>query len=259
MKFGIMWANHTWQNNHPAPLTGALEDLLPIRHSPEDLDRVVDVWAERYFCQPNYWRIDGKPWVSFFLLTSLLNHLGSHKGVGKAIERMQKRAIKNGESGLYLGLFEWDPKTAKQALDLGFDHATTYNIVRGKDQPLATPIVDYASVMETHVEKWNAFKDADVPYWPVVTQGWDVSARVHPHEVWPPVKWNWPWGHIVTGNTPERFGKLVKECRKFMASQNQKHKCMVINAWNEWTEGSVLLPTKDQGDRVLKELKKALS
>jgi hypothetical protein len=33
---------------------------------------------------------------------------------------------------------------------------------------------------------------------------------------------------------------------------------MVINAWNEWTEGSVLLPTVDQGDAVLKALKSAL-
>jgi hypothetical protein len=258
MKFGLMWANHTWQNNHPAPLNGALQDLLPIRHSLEDLDRVLDVWAERYFCQSNYWRISGRPWCSFFLLKPLLDNLGGKKGVGRAVERMQKRAQKNGEKGLHLGVFTWSTDEARTALDLGFDHATTYNVVRGLRQQSAQPLVQYDDVMASHLDLWRQFLDKGIPYWPVVTQGWDVSARNHPHEPWPPVKWNWPWGHIVVNNTPERFGKLVKECRKFMSLQAHKPKVMVINAWNEWTEGSVLLPTRDQGDRVLKALKAAL-
>jgi hypothetical protein len=63
----------------------------------------------------------------------------------------------------------------------------------------------------------------------------------------------------VTGNTPERFGELVYAARQFMAGQTgQKEKVMVINAWNEWTEGSVLLPTERDGWGVLKALKGAL-
>jgi hypothetical protein len=258
MKFGVMWANHTWQNNHPASLTEALPNLLPIRHSPEDLDRVVDIWTERYFSQPNYWRISGKPWCSFFLLSSLLQHLGGKAGVGKAIERMRKRAERNGQTGLHIGVFTWDPVEAKTALELGFDHATTYNIVRGKNQQPAQPLVEYDDVMASHFARWKDFLENKIPYWPVVTQGWDVSARVHPYEPWPPVKWNWPWGHIVVNNTPEKFGKLVRACRQFLSLQSCRPKAMVINAWNEWTEGSVLLPTKDRGDAVLKALKAAL-
>jgi hypothetical protein len=258
MKFGLMWANHTWQNNHPAPINGALADLLPIRHSPEDLDRVIDVWTERYFSQPNYWRIDGKPWVSFFLLSSLMQYLGGKTGVAKAIERMRKRVMRNGEKGLYLGVFGWDAGQAAMALELGFDHATTYNIITGKDQAPSTPLVEFDDVMAKHLDQWRGYLDKNIPYWPVVTQGWDVSARVHPYEPWPPEKWIWPWGHIVVNNTPEKFGQLIKHCRQFMSLQKQSPKVMVINAWNEWTEGSALLPTKDQGDAVLKALKAAL-
>jgi hypothetical protein len=258
MKFGLMWANHTWQNNHPASLTDALANLLPIRHSPEDLDRVVDVWAERYFSQPNYWRIEGKPWCSFFMLSSLLDHLGGEAGVARAIARMRKRAERHGEPGLHMGVFTASPGQAKTAINLGFDHTTTYGVITGPSTKHAQAIVEYDDVILGHVAKWNEFLEASIDYWPIVTQGWDVSARVHPYEPWPPVRWQWPWGHIVVNNTPDRFGKLVRECRKFLASQKQNHKVMVINAWNEWTEGSVLLPTVDQGDAVLKALKAAL-
>ncbi len=258
MKFGIMWANHTWQNNHPASLTEALPSLLPIRHSPEDLDRVLDTWTERYFRQPNYWRIDGKPWCSFFLLSSLLDHLGGEAGVGKAVERMRRRAQSNGEPDIHLGVFTWSAAEAKLARTLGFDHATTYNIVEGGAAPARQPLVDYGNVMMAHADRWMQFLEAGEPYWPVVTQGWDVSARVHPYEPWPPVRWGWPWGHIVADNTPERFGDLVRACRQFLSLQERVPRVMVINAWNEWTEGSVLLPTKDQGDRVLRALKAAL-
>jgi hypothetical protein len=258
MKFGLMWANHTWQNNHPAPLTDPLANLLPIRHSPEDLDRVLDVWTERYFCQPNYWRIDGKPWCSFFLLGSLLDHLGGAAGVGRAVERLRDRARKNGEPGLHLGVFAGLTGEARLAVELGFDHVTTYNLVTGRNQRPRQPLVEFDDVMLAHADRWMSFLEAGVPYWPVVTQGWDVSARVHPYEPWPPIRWGWPWGHIVTGNTPERFGQLVRDCRKFLSLQKQGPKVMVINAWNEWTEGSVLLPTQDQGDAVLRALKAGL-
>ncbi len=259
MKFGLMWANHTWQNNHPASLTEALANLLPIRHSPEDLDRVVDVWSERYFGEPNYWRIDGKPWCSFFLLSSLLEHLDGEAGVGRAVERMRRRAERNGEPGLHLRVFTGSTGEAARALALGFDGATTYNVVRGKNQRPAQPLVEFDDVMLAHAEKWLQFLEAKVPYWPVVTQGWDVSARNHPYEPWPPVRWQWPWGHIVVDNTPEKFGQLVRAARRFLSLQKGKGpKAIVLNAWNEWTEGSVLLPTKDQGDGVLRALAAAL-
>jgi len=259
MKFGLMWANHTWQNNHPASLTDALASLLPIRHSMEDLDRVVDLWEERYFRQANYWRIDGKPWCSFFLLGSLMDHLGGPAETGRAVERMRRRAQANGEPGLILGVFTGSAAEARTARELGFDHVTTYNLVHGRNQQAGQATVDFDDVALAHMDRWEEFRQTGIPYWPVVTQGWDVSARVHPYEPWPPKRWNWPWGHVVTGNTPERFGSLVRACRRFLSLQGQKDKVMLLNAWNEWTEGSVLLPTRDQGDAMLRELAAALA
>ena len=62
----------------------------------------------------------------------------------------------------------------------------------------------------------------------------------------------------VTGNTPARFGQLVHAARRFLSTQSSGPKVVVLNAWNEWTEGAVLLPTRDEGWAVLKALKAAL-
>jgi hypothetical protein len=259
MKFALMWANHTWTDNHPAPAGQPLRSLLPIRHSPEDLDRVVDYWCRRYFAQPNYWRIGGKPWCSFFRLKSLLESLDGEGGVARAVERMRLRAQTNGETDLMLCVFTSSPAEAALAGRLGFDVATTYNITTGRDRQPGQALVDYADVMAEHVRRWRELSSTGLPYWPVVTQGWDVSARNHPDEPWPPVRWDWPWGHVVTGNTPERFGRLVYAARQFLASQPAGPKAIVLNAWNEWTEGSALMPTKDEGPAVLEALRAALA
>jgi hypothetical protein len=127
MRFALMWANHTWQNNHPAPAGKPLADLLPIRHSPEDLDRGADAWCRRYRSRPASWRIDGRP-----------------------------------------------------------------------------------------------------------------------------------WGHLVVNNTPERFGNLCADARAWIESRPHGPKAIVLNAWIEWTEGSAIAPSADQGTAVLDALRTAL-
>lgn len=257
MKFALMWANHTWQDNHPAPLGRPLADLLPIRHSPEDLDRVADEWSRRYLGRPEYWRIGGRPWVSFFLLSSLLKELGGEVGTGRALERFRKRIAANGHGDPLLGIFTWSADEIRTARALGFDTATSYNVAHGRTDGPRQPVVDYAEVMTEHETVWAALAGAGLPYWPVVTQGWDVSARNDPAEPWPPVRWEWPWGHIVQGNTPERVGELAARARAFLGGRPGP-RAIVLNAWNEWTEGSVLAPTADQGDAVLRAIAAAL-
>ena len=260
LKFGLMWANHNWANCFPAPLVGPLPPMLPIRHSLEDLDRVVDHCTERYFHESNYWHIEGKPWFSFFLLSMLLQHLGGEVVVGKAIERMRNRAVKNGLPGLYLGIFTGSSHEAVRAKSLGFDHSTTYNFTESDEHRTGVAMDHYEALMKTHAKQWPQMAGAGLPHWPVVTQGWDVSARNHPQEPWPPVRGEWPWGHVIQDNTPERFAQMVYACRRFLSSQSsQTTRVMVVNAFNEWTEGSALLPTKDQGHQVIAAFKAALT
>ena len=97
MKFSLMWANHDW-GSWPAltgvPGMGSKENqsggpFLRIKHSTEDLSRVVEYCAENYFHHSNYWRVDGRD-VSSTRETEWERISGS---VGESCFQKQKRRI----------------------------------------------------------------------------------------------------------------------------------------------------------------------
>lgn len=73
--------------------------------------------------------------------------------------------------------------------------------------------------------------------------GWDNSARKGKNSM------------IVEGCTPQKFGyylhKLISNNRR-----DSTNEFIVINAWNEWSEGAMLEPTNDMAFSYLDEIKK---
>jgi len=63
---------------------------------------------------------------------------------------------------------------------------------------------------------------------------------------------------IVIGNTPEKFGQLVESAIRQVFSNNACSKVIILNAWNEWTEGMFLLPEKRYGNAYIKALSQSL-
>ncbi len=128
---------------------------------------------------------------------------------GKAVERMRRRAQSNGEPDLHLGVFTWSPAEAKLARTLGFDHATTYNIVTGRRNQQPRQAARGLRRRDARSRRPVACSSSDAGV-PVLARRHAGLGRLrphHPYEPWPPVALEWPWGHIVTGNTPERFGR----------------------------------------------------
>jgi hypothetical protein len=74
----------------------------------------------------------------------------------------------------------------------------------------------------------------------------------------PPTRAAYPYGSVVVNNTPEEFGRLCTLARQHVSGARVRPPGILVNAWNEWTEGSVLLPEKQHGTRFLEELEKAL-
>ena len=58
---------------------------------------------------------------------------------------------------------------------------------------------------------------------------------------------------ISAGNTPERVGELLDEALSFDSE------AVLINAWNEWSEGMYLLPEKKWGSAYLDTVKKIIA
>ena len=90
-------------------------------------------------------------------------------------------------------------------------------------------------------------------YTPNVSMGWDASPRCTQSDRFE--HRDYPWTPVFTGNTPASFQAQLTEAKKFLDKYNPKHKIVVLNSWNEWTEGSYLLPEKKYGDAYLKAIK----
>ena len=87
-----------------------------------------------------------------------------------------------------------------------------------------------------------------VPFHPNVTVGWDASPRIAPGapfdtgaQAYPPV-WT---------SSPEGFEAGLRRAKRFVEARAGGYAEITINAWNEWTEGSYLLPDTVNGTRML--------
>lgn len=74
-------------------------------------------------------------------------------------------------------------------------------------------------------KSWGAMTEGD--FWPTVMPGWDRRPWLKNADL------------LRTGSTPELFGKFLRNARNYV----NKDRVVMIEAWNEWGEGSILEPS----------------
>lgn len=270
LKFFLMWANHNWG------IWPALDDglrgmngnenqastlFLTIRHSEEDLREVMRYSCEKYFKCENYWKIDGKPVYSFYNCNKLFEFIPP----ADVLRIINEEAQKAGFPGIYtlmnIGCCNdneyfcgWG--RIPRMRDAGFDAVFAYNSGLRSDYANSVapdkPTIDYAFKMKNQRHCWNQIAAQGLPFVPSITIGSDVSPR------WSR-KLTYPWDFakmgyypITENNTPERMGELLEEALSFNTD------AVIINAWNEWSEGMYLLPDKVWGSARLDTIKAIL-
>ena len=262
IKFALMWANHDWLDIHPYTQGKPREVLYPGKVTPETFNTVCDHCIEKYFKHPSYWKIDGKPYFSFYELSKLLENFGSVEATRKALDEFRAKAKAAGLPGLHLNAVVWGrpilpkektpanvPELIKQ---LGFDSVTSYVWIHHVALPKMQ--TDYQWVRDRYFDYWNQTEEIfDVPYFPNVTMGWDSSPRANQSQ--PYGNFGYPFMHTISGNTPEQFEQSLEATKKEILRRGTP-KILNINCWNEWTEGSYLEPDKANGMRYLEAVKK---
>ncbi|MFA6560649.1 MAG: glycoside hydrolase family 99-like domain-containing protein [Verrucomicrobiia bacterium] len=260
LKYALMWANHDWRNCFPAPLDNKQTLWLPSRVTPADFERVMAHCIALHFRQPNYWRVDDGLYFSVFRADTFVQQLGGTEKARAVVDRARQQIAAAGLGRLHLAAFSHSSAGATDLRAAGFDSLTTYSLGVGrKAKPSDQPIVNYADLVEEHEKLWKEMDSGVLPYAPIVSVGWDTSSRWAKGCPWPPPNIGYPYTSVVVGNTPELFGEVCRRARRHCESSRLRPPAVLVNAWNEWTEGSALLPDREYKTRFLEELNRAFA
>jgi hypothetical protein len=271
LKFALMWANHNWMNIHPTPYTNVQEKLTDGRVSEQTWNTITDYIIEHYFKQPNYWKIDGKPYFSIFETTRFIESFGSIGKAAAAMQLFEDKVKKAGFPGLHFNCIDQgitdnslqhalqNNTTAADAFTaLHTASITSYNFLYAYDLSKAGwPTASYTDAVNANTTYWRTITNnyKNMEYYPNVTMGWDVTPRLIQSDKFDSFK-GYPWVPVFNGdNTPQAFESALIKAKNFVDSNQNKHKIIILNAWNEWTEGSYLLPEKRTGTKYLEAIK----
>ena len=255
MNFFLMYANHDVKYNYWNPHKwGDKEDLLfNPRVGMEDWKKIVDRVITQYFHLPNYVKIDGYPVFAMFNNRIFKEGFGSDEEAGEAMAYFREEARKAGFPGVWLQLTPGDGSDLaaedpdEMAADiklLGINSIACYNM--GGFNP------DYLIQCENAVGiREKAASLYDLPFFPTVSIGWDDSPRF-------PAKGAADVTRIH--NTPTVFAAYLQKAKEFADERRSTQPPFImINAWNEWVEGSYLLPDRVNGYGYLEAVKDVLN
>ncbi len=258
MKFYIMWANHDVNYTWDKRLAGTVSNNTLIWKGGVDRQqfevlckRVID----KYFCQPNYYKIDGKPCFMIYELQTFIDGIGGVEEAKKALDWFRAEVKKAGYKGLDLqltlrsgmqlnmsGIDGKDIGTQTNVIhDLKFDGATHYQFCHFIDINR-----NYPEVQADVVKVWGELdKDLKIPYYPHVAIGWDNNPRFNGFS-----------DGIMKNNTPENFEKALRDAKAYVDAHPGQTPLITINSWNEWSESSYLQPCTLYGYGYLEAVKK---
>jgi len=267
-RFALMWANHDWSPMHPVSYhqasTGRIGRLFRGAVSDAEFDALCRHVIERYFLRPNYWRIDDKPYFSFYNLAALLESFGSVERTRGKLELFRERARNAGLPGLHLNAIEiFTPNIPHEEAvhewpqlihALGFDSVTSYSWAHFTEQLLDDAGRDRRTTysydgMDDRLD--TLFREQkskyEVPFFPHVTVGWDSSPRTVQSDKWENLGGG-PFSFIWNDAGPEAFERYLALAAEHAAGENGgEDRPVLINAWNEWPECSYLEPDTEHG------------
>ena len=265
LRFGLMWANHDWMNIHPATFVRRPWVLAPGRVSAEAFDRLTDHVVRTYFSQPNFLTIDGAPYFSIYEVGTFIASMGGIDAARRVLDRFRAKTRQAGHPDLHLNFSIWQvgvlpgeskPVDAAQVVrELSAQSTGSYCWVHHYDPNTAGfPRGSYTDAAERNYGVWDSkHRELPIPYHPNVSMGWDSSPRTIQSDVYE--RCGYPWTAILDGNTPEAFGAALRRAKAFLDQADVRQKVLTINAWNEWTEGSYLLPDTVYGTAYLQAIR----
>ena len=260
MRFYLMWANHDVPGNMWNPYRYKTDSLLYEGSVTQaEYEALVERIITKYFTEPNYYTIDNKPVMSLYSLEELVQSFNDVAGVKQALDYFQAEAVRAGFEGIHWQLVgKYGPdnvpslgeegnylNVAEVGQQLGAGSVTMYNMA-GNEYRTGDYLPYLAKSIEVR-ERWDSL--LAVPFIPCVSVGWDNTPRyldMGRDEI------------IYYHNTPQSFGAGLLKAKQYVLDRPEQPQLIVVNAWNEWVEGSYLRPDLLNGYGYLEAVREVM-
>lgn len=249
MQFYLMWANHDVRRNY-WNVHNFTDDTSVMWEGAVDWENfriIVDRVINNYFSQTNYLKIDGCPVYSVFSINNLIKSFGTVDETRKAIDFFREETKNAGFPDLHLQLIgNGAPnKNLIQNIEtLGVNSITKYNW----GGPHPEDYIQWGTESMERRKKWD--EALSIPYFPNASIGWDDSPRF-PHK---------GKEHVVHYNkSAEGFAANMQKAKEYCDARPEQPKLITVFSWNEWVEGSYLLPDIKYGFEHLEAVKSVIT
>jgi hypothetical protein len=255
MKFYVMWANHDlrpyWNpykyEEDPFPLLEGAVDL-------ENFKIIVKRVINQYFKKPNYFKIDDEPVFHVFNPNNLVKGLGGLDKTKTALDYFRGETKKAGFPGLHL---QFNPGSSNllsssYSEEKSINEIIEYLSVNSVTRYGSGSDLDYIKSGVVSI-KWRNRLDSilNIPNFPNISIGWDNSPRFPNRQG--------KEGIMYYNKSPESFAAFLQKAKEYCDDHPKQPKLITIFAWNEWIEGSYLLPDMKYGFSYLEAVKKVMS
>lgn len=251
--FCLAWANESWTGVwHGNPGQTIMEQTY---NGPEEEERHFRALLPA-FLDKRYMRVDGKPIFMVYAPFSLPDAQG-------LIDHWNRLAQANGLPGIYFIALK-NNKRRDDRTSMAFD-ATSTLAPSGRDLPLMSRITNRIQqalqplgvsqkrkTPAIHDYRLAVARNAKAPPWgrytyPTVFSNWDNTPRSGVNGL---VYRNW---------TKELFAKQLDDAIRSVEDREFDKRLVLIRSWNEWAEGNILEPDRENGDLVLRTIREVVT
>lgn len=255
VEFSLMWANHDLLDIFPRRTMSDPPLLESGAVGRPAFERMAHHVVDDYFGHPAYTKIQGRPRFSVYEVGNLIRGLGGVDSAAEGLAWFDDLARGAGHPGVHFDAVTWGfavlpaevPVADTGALlgRLGFRSASSYVWIHHCDTSAAAlpRDADWRRVTDEAFRAYDAYRRTlPVPFHPNVSCGWDGAPRLAEGL---PVRREYPGPIWQAGVDDFKYG--LELAREFVATSGYDYDEVTINAWNEWTEGSYLMPDEETG------------
>lgn len=258
MKFAIMW-ECDW---------GLIQDF-------DDLtNNLIPFWVENYFSDPQYLTVDDKPVLYIYGMKNLVKLFGSEEKFGEMVQLIRKEMVKHGFPGIHISVTHCNKEIHSRKYgytpievirdEIGVDSIFQYCQQIPYDEMseaqyatyLETMMLDSKLIADDQLKKIRDRIEFD-PYFSMFTASAMRDSR--------------PWFKVLNVNprrimqfhlSPTEYRDLLMQMKELLDGLPEGaigRKIVIIDAWNEWSEGHYVAPCLENGFQYLQAIREVLT